>query len=52
VPTDVRERRAIAFTLGYELNETGRMLDEYRRTTRRARQVFERLFYGIEDEEG
>ena len=52
LPSDVRERRAIAFTLGYELNETGRMVDEYRRATRRARQVFERLFYGEEDEEG
>ncbi|MBI1349847.1 MAG: bifunctional [glutamine synthetase] adenylyltransferase/[glutamine synthetase]-adenylyl-L-tyrosine phosphorylase [Actinomycetales bacterium] len=51
VPTDVRERRAVAFTLGYELGETGRMIDDYQRTTRRARQVFERLFYGVEDDD-
>ena len=28
----------------------GRMVDDYRRVTRRARQVFERLFYGLEDD--
>jgi glutamate-ammonia-ligase adenylyltransferase len=48
VPVDVRERRAVAFVLGYGLDETGRMLDDYRRTTRRARLVFERLFYGLD----
>ena len=30
------------------IEQTGRMLDDYRRTTRRARQVMERLFYGID----
>ena len=50
VPVDPRERRAVAFVLGYGLDETGRMLDDYRRTTRRARLVVERLFYGITDE--
>jgi glutamate-ammonia-ligase adenylyltransferase len=48
VPVDVRERRGVAFVLGYGLDETGRMLDDYRRTTRRARLVFERLFYGLD----
>jgi len=50
VPVDVREKRAVAFALGYGLEETGRMVDDYRRVTRRARQVFERLFYGLEDD--
>jgi glutamate-ammonia-ligase adenylyltransferase len=50
VPVDVREKRAVAYALGYGLEETGRMVDDYRRTTRRARQVFERLFYGLEDD--
>ena len=50
VPVDVREKRAVAFALGYGLEETGRMVDDYRRVTRRARQVFERLFYGLVDD--
>jgi glutamate-ammonia-ligase adenylyltransferase len=50
VPTDVRELRAVAFVLGYPVGESGRMVDDYRRITRRARLVFERLFYGLEDE--
>jgi glutamate-ammonia-ligase adenylyltransferase len=48
VPTDVRELRAVAYVLGYPLAESGRMIDDYRRITRRARLVFERLFYGEE----
>ncbi len=50
VPVDVRELRAIAFVLGYPVDDSGRMLEDYRRITRRARQVFERLFYGAADE--
>ena len=50
VPVDVRELRAVAFVLGYPVDQPGRMLDDYRRVTRRARQVFERLFYGEVDE--
>lgn len=46
VPTDTTELRAIAFALGYPLDDPGRLLEDYRRATRRARQVFERLFYG------
>ena len=48
VPSDVRDLRAVAYVLGYPIEQTGRMLDDYRRTTRRARQVMERLFYGID----
>lgn len=56
-PTDPRELGAVARYLGYEPGSTrqagpqqetgssGRMLDDYRRTTRRARAVVERLFY-------
>ena len=50
VPVDVRELRAVAFVLGYPVDQSGRMLDDYRRVTRRARQVFERLFYGEVDD--
>ncbi|WP_059008916.1 bifunctional [glutamine synthetase] adenylyltransferase/[glutamine synthetase]-adenylyl-L-tyrosine phosphorylase [Streptomyces specialis] len=44
-PTDPRESAAVARFLGYGPGEVGRMLDDYRRTTRRARAVVERLFY-------
>jgi glutamate-ammonia-ligase adenylyltransferase len=48
VPSDPAELRAVAFALGYPLDDPGRLLEDYRRTTRRARQVFERLFYGTD----
>ncbi len=50
VPADVRELRAVAFCLGYPVDDSGRLMEDYRRLTRRARQVFERLFYGLEAE--
>lgn len=50
VPTDVRDLHAIAYVLGIPQDDAGRVLEEYRRVTRRARQVFERLFYGLVDE--
>lgn len=50
VPTDVTELRAVAFLLGLSVDGAGRLLDDYRRVTRQARRVFERLFYGIVDE--
>lgn len=50
VPTDVRDLRAVAYVLGYSAEGTGRLVDDYRRTTRVARRVFDRLFYGITDE--
>jgi glutamate-ammonia-ligase adenylyltransferase len=46
VPTDVRELGAVAHILGYPPGESGALLEDYRRTTRRARMVAERLFYG------
>ncbi|MFR9674918.1 bifunctional [glutamine synthetase] adenylyltransferase/[glutamine synthetase]-adenylyl-L-tyrosine phosphorylase [Streptomyces sp. TR06-5] len=44
-PSDPRELGAVGRYLGYE-GGTGEMLDDYRRVTRRARAVMERLFYG------
>jgi glutamate-ammonia-ligase adenylyltransferase len=48
VPTDSAELRAVAFALGYPLDDPGRLLEDYRRITRRARRVVERVFYGEE----
>ncbi|GAA0953708.1 bifunctional [glutamine synthetase] adenylyltransferase/[glutamine synthetase]-adenylyl-L-tyrosine phosphorylase [Nonomuraea longicatena] len=45
VPSDARERRLIAQTLGYAPDGSEDFLDDYRRVTRRARQVVERVFY-------
>ena len=50
VPTDVHDLRAVAYVLGYSSDGSGRLLDDYRRTTRVARRVFDRLFYGIREE--
>ncbi|QDQ11191.1 bifunctional [glutamine synthetase] adenylyltransferase/[glutamine synthetase]-adenylyl-L-tyrosine phosphorylase [Streptomyces spectabilis] len=45
-PSDGRELAAVARYLGYETGHVGDMLDDYRRTTRRARAVVEERFYG------
>ncbi len=50
IPTDLRERTAIAAALGYradngEVGPGARMTEEYLRATRRARVVMERVFY-------
>ncbi|WP_274557727.1 bifunctional [glutamine synthetase] adenylyltransferase/[glutamine synthetase]-adenylyl-L-tyrosine phosphorylase [Streptomyces spiramyceticus] len=45
-PSDGRELAAVARYLGYDPGHVGDMLDDYRRTTRRARAVVEELFYG------
>ncbi|WP_064457905.1 bifunctional [glutamine synthetase] adenylyltransferase/[glutamine synthetase]-adenylyl-L-tyrosine phosphorylase [Streptomyces hygroscopicus] len=47
-PTDVRELAAVGRYLGYGPGHVGEMLDDYRRTTRRARAVVERVFYDYE----
>ncbi|GAA2333409.1 bifunctional [glutamine synthetase] adenylyltransferase/[glutamine synthetase]-adenylyl-L-tyrosine phosphorylase [Streptomyces cuspidosporus] len=47
-PADSRELAAVARYLGYGPGLVGQMLDDYRRTTRRARAVVERLFYDYE----
>jgi glutamate-ammonia-ligase adenylyltransferase len=45
VPTDTRDLTAVSLVLGYRPGETGMLLDDYRRVTRRARGVVERVFY-------
>ncbi|MDQ0911179.1 glutamate-ammonia-ligase adenylyltransferase [Streptomyces canus] len=45
-PTETRELAAVGRYLGYEAGHVGDMLDDYRRTARRARGVVEELFYG------
>ncbi|MBI1376879.1 MAG: bifunctional [glutamine synthetase] adenylyltransferase/[glutamine synthetase]-adenylyl-L-tyrosine phosphorylase [Frankiales bacterium] len=45
VPTDTRDLAAVARLLGYRPGESGALLDDYRRITRRARGVVERVFY-------
>ncbi len=45
VPTDTHSLAAIAQVLGYPAHEGGALLDDYRRLTRRARAVVERVFY-------
>jgi glutamate-ammonia-ligase adenylyltransferase len=44
-PVDGREMAAVARYLGYGPGHVGDLVDDYRRTTRRARAVVERLFY-------
>ena len=44
-PGDGRELAAVGRYLGYGPGQVGDMVDDYRRITRRARAVVERLFY-------
>lgn len=46
LPTDVRVRAAVARVLGYPPGGSGDLVEDYRRVTRRARGVMERMFYG------
>jgi glutamate-ammonia-ligase adenylyltransferase len=46
LPTDARELDAVARCLGYLPAHAGRLAEDYRRVTRRARAVVERVFYG------
>ncbi|WP_109508631.1 bifunctional [glutamine synthetase] adenylyltransferase/[glutamine synthetase]-adenylyl-L-tyrosine phosphorylase [Nocardioides speluncae] len=46
LPRDHRERAAVAAVLGYPAEQTDQMVNDYRRTTRRARAVVERVFWG------
>ncbi|UPK73509.1 bifunctional [glutamine synthetase] adenylyltransferase/[glutamine synthetase]-adenylyl-L-tyrosine phosphorylase [Nocardioidaceae bacterium SCSIO 66511] len=45
LPTHADDRAGVAFLLGYG-DESERMIDEYRRITRHARAVVERIFWG------
>ncbi len=46
LPSDARERAAMARVLGYSSDESDKMVNDYLRTTRRAHQVVERIFWG------
>ena len=46
LPTDPKERAALASVLGYALSDTDRMVNDYLRTTRRAHAVVDRIFWG------
>jgi [glutamine synthetase] adenylyltransferase / [glutamine synthetase]-adenylyl-L-tyrosine phosphorylase len=46
LPRSGRELAAVASALGYPPGDPGVFLDDYRRATRRARTVVERVFYG------
>ncbi|HET6152582.1 MAG TPA: bifunctional [glutamine synthetase] adenylyltransferase/[glutamine synthetase]-adenylyl-L-tyrosine phosphorylase [Marmoricola sp.] len=45
LPTDVRERAAVAKVLGYGAGETTAMVNDYQRATRRAAAVVDRVFW-------
>ncbi|MCX6423995.1 MAG: bifunctional [glutamine synthetase] adenylyltransferase/[glutamine synthetase]-adenylyl-L-tyrosine phosphorylase [Actinobacteria bacterium] len=46
VPTDVRELAGVGYVMGYQMGASGQLIEDYRRVTRRARQVVDRVFYG------
>lgn len=46
LPTDLADLARVAFLLGYGLRGGQQLTDDYRRTTRRARDVIKREFYG------
>jgi glutamate-ammonia-ligase adenylyltransferase len=46
LPTDGREARRLARLLGYVYRPQASLRDDYRRVTRRARRVVDRVFYG------
>jgi len=45
MPTAGRELSGVARCLGYEPGQTGKLVEDYRRATRRARAVVERVFF-------
>lgn len=45
IPTDQQELRALGFSMGYVTENANQLVEEYLRKSRRAREVFERLFY-------
>ena len=50
IPTDSRENAQVAQALGYGRGGASHLLDDWGRTARRARNVVNRLFYGLEDD--
>lgn len=47
LPSDARTRAAVSRVLGYPPGESAALVNDYRRTARRARTVFERVFYDV-----
>jgi [glutamine synthetase] adenylyltransferase / [glutamine synthetase]-adenylyl-L-tyrosine phosphorylase len=45
LPSDTRELASVARVVGYAPGQTGALVEDYRRATRRARAVVERVFY-------
>ena len=45
VPVDPRSVAATARAMGYRAGATNQLLEDYRRVTRRARQVYDRVFF-------
>ena len=48
IPTDPRERAAVAQIIGYGKGESSLMVEDYRRHARLARGVMDRIFWGTE----
>ncbi|MFT3877116.1 MAG: bifunctional [glutamine synthetase] adenylyltransferase/[glutamine synthetase]-adenylyl-L-tyrosine phosphorylase [Propioniciclava sp.] len=48
IPTDARERSAVAEMLGYDKGETSMFIDAWTRAARRSREVMDRVFWGVE----
>ncbi len=48
LPADPDDTARLALSLGYDRHPSSELREEYRRRTRRARRVVERLFYGLE----
>ncbi|QCX27872.1 bifunctional [glutamine synthetase] adenylyltransferase/[glutamine synthetase]-adenylyl-L-tyrosine phosphorylase [Nocardioides jishulii] len=46
IPQDAKERASLAFLMGYDMDDTDRMVNDYLRTTRRAHAVVDRIFWG------
>jgi [glutamine synthetase] adenylyltransferase / [glutamine synthetase]-adenylyl-L-tyrosine phosphorylase len=49
LPADTKTLVGTAFLLDYPMTSSSQLIEDYLRVTRRARGVFDRLFYGIDD---
>ncbi|HHU40452.1 MAG TPA: bifunctional [glutamine synthetase] adenylyltransferase/[glutamine synthetase]-adenylyl-L-tyrosine phosphorylase [Propionibacterium sp.] len=47
IPTDARERAAVARSLGYERGEASLFIDDWSRVARQSRAVMDRVFWGL-----
>lgn len=45
IPVDQQELRTLSYLLGYSTDNSNQLVEDYLRTARRAREVFERVFY-------